>query len=143
MPIQLGAPKKKEFVLVESDLALGNTEAGAVPTKITIRQATQGDIELRNALFADFTREYDGRMVKVVQHISYDDIRRLEVFLTLCACNLLDSKGEPLFNFTGEKLVDQVTFKRAWASLEPVIAIEIGEKVLEMNPIWRPDMGEI
>lgn len=143
MPIQLGAPKKKEYILVESDKALGNTEADAVPTKISIRQATQGDVELRNALFADFTREYDGRMVKVVQHISYDDIRRLEVYLTLTACNLLDSKGEPVFTFINDKLVDQIAFKRAWAGLEPVIAIEIGEKVLEMNPIWRPETGEI
>ena len=143
MPIQLGSPKKKEFVLTESDKVLGNTEADSVPTKITIRQATQGDVELRNALFADFTREYDGRMVKVVQHISYDDIRRLEVFLTLCQCNLLDPKGESLFTFVNERLVDQVAFKRAWASLEPVLAIEIGEKVLDMNPVWRPEMGEV
>lgn len=142
MPIQLGTPKKKKYILVESDKALGNTEADSTPTEIVVRQATQGDVELRNALFADFTREYDGRMVKVVQHISYDDIRRLEVFLTLCSCNLLDAKGEPMFTFVNEKLIDNVAFKRAWASLEPVIAIEIGEKVLEMNPVWRPEMGE-
>jgi hypothetical protein len=142
MPIQLATPKKKEFVLEKSDEALGNTGDAVEPTKIVVRQATQGDVELRNALFADFTREYDGRIVKVVQRISYDDIRRLEVFLTLCSCNLLNAKGDSLFTFVNDRLVDQNAFNRAWASLDPVLAIEIGEKVLEMNPLWQPEVGE-
>jgi hypothetical protein len=139
MPIQLSAPKKKEFTLADSDIELKN-EGEA--TKIVVRQATQGDIEMRNTLFADFTREYDGRMVKVTQRISYDDIRRLEVFLTLCSCNIVNSKGDPLFVFKDERLTNQAEFNRAWANLPPVVAIEIGNKVLEMNPLWMPEVGE-
>jgi hypothetical protein len=142
MPIQLSAPKKKDFTLVESDKALENTGDAAVATVITVRQATQGDVEQRNTLFADFTREYDGRMVKVTQKISYDDIRRLEVFLTLCACNIINEKGDPLFKFVNERLTDKNAFDRAWAALPPVVAIEIGDKVLEMNPLWVPTSGE-
>ena len=143
MPFQLSAPKKKEFQLEKSDEALGNTGKESVPTTVLIRQATQGDVELRNALFADFTREYDGRMVKVTQRISYDDIRRLEVFLTLCACNIINAKGDPLFVFNNERVADRVAFDRAWATLPPVVAIELGEKVLEMNPLWSPEAGGI
>jgi hypothetical protein len=139
MPIQLSAPKKKEFTLEDSDKELKNE---GEPTKIVVRQATQGDIEMRNTLFADFTREYDGRMVKVTQKISYDDIRRLEVFLTLCSCNITNSKAEPLFTFRDERLVNQSEFNRAWATLPPVVAVEIGNKVLEMNPLWMPEVGE-
>ena len=143
MPIQLAAPKKKEFVLEKSDEALGNTGEGRIPTTITVRQAVQGDVELRNALFNDFTREFDGRVIKVSQKISFDDIRRLEIFLTLCACNITNSQGEPLFKFVNERLTDNSVFNKAWASLDPVIAIEIGEKVLEMNPLWMPETGEV
>jgi hypothetical protein len=142
MPIQLSAPKKKEFILTRSDEALGNVGEDKIPTTVTIRQAIQGDVELRNALFTDFTREYDGRIVKVTQRISYDDIRRLEIFLTLCGCNIDNDKGEPLFKFANERLTDRGAFEKAWATLPPVIAIEIGEKVLEMNPLWSQELGE-
>ena len=135
MPIKLASPLKKEFHLEKSDAEL-QTEDGA--TMVTIRQATQGGHELRNDLFAEFKREYGEGIIKVVQRISFDDIRRREVFLTLCACNIMDETGKKsLFIFENGGLPSETIFQKAWGKLPPIIAKEIHEKVLEMNPLWN------
>ena len=134
MPILLRAPIKKQFHLEKSDAELGVTDGA---TMVTIRQATQGDYELRNDLTSEFKREYDGVLIRVVQRISFDDIKRREVFLTLCACNIISEGKKPLFRFDNGKLRDEVEFRDAWYKLEPIIADEIHEKVLEMNPLWN------
>ena len=135
MPIQLKSPLKKEFHLEKSDKEL-ETDDGA--TMIAVRQATQGGHELRNELFSEFKREYDGAKISVVQRISFDDIRRREVFLTLCACNIMDESGKkPLFKFDNGNPTNEADFNKAWGKLQPVIANEIHEKVLEMNPLWN------
>jgi len=134
MPIKLASPIKKEFHLSKSDKELG-TDDGA--TMVIIRQATQGGHELRNDLFSEFKREYDGATIKVVQRISFDDIRRREVFLTMCSCNVVGENGKPLFKFVNETLTNESDFQASWSKLPPVIAQEIHEKVLEMNPLWN------
>ena len=141
MALKLTAPVKKEFILEKTDAAWPS-EGGA--TTITIRQATQGDNELRNELFARFQREYDNAGgVRVTQDISFDAIRRREVYLTLCGCNITNENGDSLFKFgPNGRLTDEVAFRRAWSNLEPITADEIHEKVLEMNPMWRSDGGE-
>ena len=133
MPIKLKSPLKKEFHLEKSDKEL-ETDDGA--TMVTIRQATQGGFEFRNTLMDELRREYNGTTITVVQRISFDDIRRREVFLTLCGSNILDKNGKPLFEFVSEQLISEDKFLKAWGSLPPVIAQEIHEKVLEMNPLW-------
>jgi hypothetical protein len=134
MPIRLSTPLRREFHLVKSDKTL-DVQDGA--TMITVRQATQGAHELRNDLWSEFKREYDGQTIKVVQRISFDDIRRREVFLTLAGSNILDENGkDPLFTFTNGQLTDERLFNAAWGKLPPVIAEEIHEYVLEMNPLW-------
>lgn len=134
MPIKLSAPLKKEFHLVESDKALDNTDGA---TMITIRQATQGDFELVNDLTSTFKREYDGEKVSAIQRISFDDIRRKQVYLTICACNLQDVDGNDLFKFNkDERPTTEEAFRRAWYKLPPVVADEIHEFVLQMNPLW-------
>jgi hypothetical protein len=135
MPIQLGSPIKKEFHLDKSDAELSIKDGASM---VTVCQATQGGHELRNDLFSEFKREYDGATIRVVQRISFDDIRRREVFLTLCACNIMDESGKkPLFTFLNGHLSDEVVFRSAWNKLPPIIANEIHEKVLEMNPLWN------
>ena len=149
MPIKILANNTKEFPLKKSDKEFKN-EGDA--TTVTIRQATQGDFEIRNDLFAEFKREYDGSAIRVIQRISFDDIRRKEVFLTLCACNILDypevAEGEKqiaddklpsLFKFKDGRLTNERDFLVAWAKLHPTIANEIHECVLEMNPLWKPE----
>ena len=138
MPIKLKSPLKKEFHLTKSDGELGVDGIEGDPTLITVRQATQGDHELRNDLDSEFRREYDGRTIKVVQRISFDDLRRREVFLTLCACNILDEDGsKPLFAFENGRLNNEEVFNRSWGKLPPTVADEIHEKVMEMNPLWN------
>jgi hypothetical protein len=141
MALRITAPTKKEFILERTDAAIP-TEGG--PTTITVRQATQGDNELRNELFAKFQREYNNEGgVKVTQDISFDAIRRREVYLTLCSTNIAAEDGSALFKFNSNgRLTDEVAFRRAWSLLESITADEIHEKVLEMNPNWRSDGGE-
>lgn len=137
MAPKLKMPLKKEFVLEKSSGELG-LEEGDTPALVTIRQGRQGDTELRNDLDAEFRREYDGRTVKVIQRISFDDLRRREVFLTLCACNILDEDGKsPLFKFENGRLKDEGEFTAAWSKLPPAVANEIHEKVMVMNPDWN------
>ena len=135
MPLQMKSPLVKESHLEKSDAELGVTDGA---TMVTIRQATQGGHELRNDLFAEFKREYDGNSIRVVQRISFDDIRRREVFLTLSACNIMDENGKnPLFTFENGLLKNEAVFSKAWGKLPPIVANEIHEKVLEMNPLWN------
>jgi hypothetical protein len=140
MPLKVMSNNKKEFVLKKSDNEFSNK---GEPTKVTIRQATQGDFEIRNDLFAEFKREYDGTAIRVIQRISFDDIRRKEVFLTLCECNILDDQDgdEPkeLFSFKDGRLTNEREFLSAWSKLHPSIANEIHEYVLEQNPLWKPE----
>lgn len=135
MPLTVSKPVKKEFHLAKTDERFGITDGA---TMITVRQAAQGDHELRNDLTAEFKREYDGTTIRVVQRISFDDIRRREVFLTLCACNIMAPGGKkPLFHFENGRLQDEVAFRSAWSQLDPYVADEIHEKVLEVNELWN------
>lgn len=134
MPIKLNPPIIKDYLLTESDKRFKNT---GDPTKILVRQAAQGECELRNAVFSEFRREYHADdSVTVTQRISYDDVVRTEVMLTLAGCNILDEDGEPLFVFKGHKVADENAFAKAWAKLDPFIANEMHEKVLELNLLW-------
>lgn len=136
MPIKIKSPLEKQYHLEKSDKELGN-EDGA--TMVTIRQATQGDFELVNDLNSEFQREYDGTRIIAKQRISFDDIRRLQVFLTMIDCNILDeNEKDPLFRFDSKtkKVQSRAEFERSWYKLPPVIADEIYEYVLEMNPLW-------
>lgn len=134
MPIKLKSPLKKDFHLIKSDEAMGNTDGA---TMITVRQATQGDFERVDDLTSEYKREFDGKTVKAIQRISFDDIRRKQVYLTLCACNILgEDEQTPLWTFKNEKPSSEASFESGWYKLPPVVAQEIYEKVLEMNPLW-------
>lgn len=139
MPLKLVSPLIKDYPLEKTD------KKYAVPKKeatiVAIRQARQGDFERRNDLYSEYKRTYeDGKMI-VSQRISFDDVRRMEVFLTLAACNIIDDETDPdnptpLFEFTNGRLTDENKFRKAWDRLFPDVAEEISEKVLEMNPLW-------
>lgn len=141
MPFVNKRPIEKEFVLERTDAKFGVSPDN--PTKITVRQATTGENEKRDAFLSSFERSYekaDGDKVgymRVRQSINYAQLRRLEVKLTLSSCNILNEDGSPLFQFVNGRVVD-ATFDAAWDSLPPEAAEEIYEKVLEMNPTWSP-----
>jgi len=137
MPIRLISPIKKEFHLEKSDKEFDTTDGS---TMVTIRQATQGDFELVRDLTSELQREYSEGKIRYNQRISFDDIRRKQVFTTLCGSNITDETGKKsLFKFEDGSLKDEKLFTLAWSKLPPIVAQEIHEKVLEMNPLWNED----
>ena len=113
---------------------------------VTIRQATQGVVEgLEN--FRTSNNEYqwnDREQGKTVMKTNRGsaEIRRLQVRETLVGSNLQDTEGQPVFKtFHFENESDILSFNRAWEALDPELAKEIFEKILEVNPQWAP-LGE-
>jgi len=136
MPLQIKSPLEKEFVLEKTDEKF---EVTGEPTIVKIRQATQGGFMSRNQLFDELRREFAGPIMTVVQRISFDAVRRREVWLTLVSSNILKENGKALFN--EETAKDEIEFGRSWATLDPFVADEIHEKVLEVNYLWS-ESGE-
>jgi hypothetical protein len=143
MPIRLEIPLVKESTLDKVDKYYGLKD-GDSPTRVSIRQATQGQHEKRAALFSNIIREWSQQAdgVRLIQRFSFEELKRIEVQLTLASCNIEDAEGEPLFKFDKKGfIVDEGAFKRAWDSLPPLVADAIHEKVLEVNEDWEPDAG--
>lgn len=139
MPYQYSAPLVKEFHLEKTD---EKYKVEGDPTVVKIRQVKMGAKKLRDDLYAKFERRFDGNTVTVSQVVSLDDVQRKEVFLTLSACNITTPEGKPLFTFSDERLLDEDAFIKAWSKLDSDVAEEIHDKVLEMNPMWDPNLGE-
>ena len=142
MPIRLALPLVKEYTLDESDAAYGIVDQ---PTRISVRQATQAAQEKRGALFADIIREWSNNAegFRMVQRFSFEELKRIEVQLTLAGSNLEDSDGNALFKFNDKGFItDVVAFARAWGSLPPMVASEIHNKVIDLNVDWKPNTGE-
>lgn len=133
MPARLSPPTKETFTLEKTDEFLKNDED---PTTVTIQQASQGEHDQRSILWAKFDKKFslDEGMdqVTISQEVSPADVRREEVFLTMVDCNLLGTDGKPLFAFP----LERNKFKRSWILLPPIVAEEIHEKVLSVNPTW-------
>lgn len=133
MPLNIQPPVEKEYILEKSDKALGND---GEPTVIKVIQAREGANIERMELWKKFERRFqDQGDITVTQEISPAIVRRKEVFLTLVACNLTTGEApntKSLFSFP----LKENEFNKAWATLPPVLADEIHEKVLEMNLDW-------
>lgn len=133
MPARLSPPTEETFDLPKTDEHLKND---GDPTTVTIRQASQGQHDQRSTLWAKFDKKFslDEGMdqVTISQEVSPADVRREEVYLTMVDCNLLGPDGKPLFEFP----LTRDKFKRAWVQLPPIVAEEIHEKVLSVNPTW-------
>jgi len=145
MPITLSVPVEKDYTLDKSD-KIYDTPKGE-PTRITVRQATQGDHERRSALFSSIVREMarnatDGDTVRWIQRFSFEELKRIEVMLTLKACNITGANGKPLFEFNEDGKMSESKFKQAWDILPPAVAQEIHDCVLELNVDWQPVLGE-
>jgi hypothetical protein len=132
MPVNITPPIDKEFILEKSDKEFGNS---GDPTIIKVIQAREGGRIARQQLWEKFERTYEAAGdITVAQEVNPAIVRRLEVFLTLAACNITTGeKQEPLFKFP----LKEAEFNQAWATLPPIVADEIHEKVMEMNPPWN------
>jgi len=150
MPLKLIAPIEKDFVLERTDLAYDN-EGG--PTKITIRQATQAQKERRSLIHSEVTQIVNQRSalsqeLRLQQSWSIEELKRIEVQLSLIGSNILDIDGNQLFRFkstNGHVDLDMTDnqFKIAWGSLPDDVADEIHEKVLEVNLSWAGPLGSM
>lgn len=138
MALKLTTPIEKDFILEKTDKEF-DVKTGH--TTICVRQASQGQYEIRNGLLSEFTRVFDGSQLTVSQHFSPEELYRREVELTLTASNIEDDNGKALFTFKDGK-VDPISFRKGWALLPPLVAEEIHEKVMEMNPLWAGPAGE-
>jgi hypothetical protein len=148
MPLKLAAPIYATHTLDESDKKYGLE--GDKPTIVTVKQARQGEAELRANYFAKLERKWNDDTpgeVTLIQNIGYEELKRLEVWLTLVECNLEDENGKALFpsKQVGGHPVLAMTkqqFFDTWSRLPPDIADEIHSKVLEVNPLWGGALGE-
>ena len=144
MPIQLSAPLEKEFKLVQTDKDFG--KKGDPPTTVLIRQAKQGEHERRASLFAQIVREQNlsapEDMVRFIQRWSMEELKRLEVFLTLKASNIQKADGTLLWDFDKNGKITESKFNEGWAMLPVPIAREIHDCVLTVNPDWDRLVGE-
>lgn len=144
MPIRLEVPFDKDFTLVKTDKLFG--EKGSPPTTISIRQAKQGEHERRAALFAQIVREQSvdapEQFIRFVQRFSFEELKRLECFLTVKACNIEDADGKPLWRFDKNGNITESEFNKGWRQLPVSVAEEIHDCVLDVNIDWRPVVGE-
>lgn len=145
MPIRLDVPLEKEYELEKSDKLFG--VKADERTRIIIRQATQGEHERRASLFSQIIREMardssQEDVIRLIQRFSFEELKRIEVQLTLKSCNILGADGKPLFKFNAEGRISEHTFKEAWDCLPPSVASEIHDCVLDLNVDWRPFVGE-
>lgn len=150
MPIKLAAPLYETYTLDESDKRYGDPED---PTTITVKQASQGDHELRQSMFSTLEQKWkqlEPDEVTLVQRISMEELKKLEVYLTLCDSNMEDGDGNPLFPSKNDKdgnprlAMSKSKFMETWSLLNPFVANEIHKKVLKLNPLWtgQPAEGE-
>jgi hypothetical protein len=144
MPIQLAVPLEKEFELVKTDKLFG--EKDAPPTTVLIRQAAQGEHERRAALFAQIVREQSvdapEQFIRFIQRFSFEELKRLECFLAVKACNIEDHNGKPLWRFDKNGSITESDFNAGWRKLPLPVAEEIYDCVLDVNVDWRPVVGE-
>lgn len=142
MALRLSPPIEKTFILENTDKLYG-TEG----TQITVRQASQGQHERRQDLFAEMTSRIagEGGQIEIVQRFSLPELHRIEAMLTLTACNIEDEDGKPLFKFRESKNgqsylgMTDLEFREAWNKLPVDVAEEIHSKVTEVNISWGPE----
>ena len=149
MSLKISSPIIEDFYLVESEKLFG--DGSESPAKISIRQATQGANERRSRVFAEISRvieneqEFGSTSVQIRQRWSMEELKRVEVFLTLAGCDIEGADGGPLFRFNAKNslAMSENEFNRAWSLLPPVVANEIHEKVLSVNYVWAGTEGEV
>lgn len=139
MAFKLKPPIVETFHLERTDMEFQEVtnEDVVQHTTITVRQASQAQHERRSDLFSKMTSRMggDADVVEVISRFSYPELMRIEVFLTLQDCNIEDEDGSPLFKFE-RGIITEKDFNRAWGKLPPLVANEIHEKVLKLNPTW-------
>jgi hypothetical protein len=141
--LQLTHPVKQEFVLFDLD-----------PTgeaKVTFRQATMGDNQIRDTLlFSGQQRVLGEDSVSITNTAPFSVRMEIEVRLTICACEgILKPDGSTLFRFRKDRLaMTPDEFHEAWSMINRSdLAEALWGHCLDVNPDWdwrasRPSEGE-
>src|SRR3972149_4183320 len=135
MPIQLAAPVMKDFTLDRSDLAYGN-EGEA--TKVTVFQATQAENERRALVHSEVTQIINAQSsmdaeLRLYQKWSMEELKRIEVYLTMVGCNILDRNGNDLFRFkNGDDHAHLDMTEAEFRKLRKIIPLDIASALLDM-----------
>ncbi len=110
---------------------------------VQIRQATQGVVEMLEN-FRTSNNEYqwdDKEQGKTTMKTNRGsaEIKRLQVRETLTGSNLAYEDGSVVFKvFQPKTDKDIAVFNQCWEAIDPELAEEIYEKILEVNPQWAP-----
>jgi hypothetical protein len=134
MGLKLAAPVEKKFMLEDADKNYGGEGTYVIIRQATVRE-NRSRAEQNKEIIRETTAEGNER---TILNYSYFNVQRLEVFLTLCECNLLDTDGQSLFKFKDNRIRDWSEFIAAWDKLPTDIASEIHDKVLQVNVDWSP-----
>lgn len=148
MPIQLQPPVYETYVLSEIDEKYGVTGES---TTVTIRQATQAQAEQRQKFLWKQERKIasdEPGEIRIIQDITEAELMKLEVWLSLVECNIVDEAGKDLFpskrNAQGNPhlTLTENQFSNAWGQLPEDVAKAIHDRVLELNIMWAGPEGE-
>lgn len=137
MSFRLKNAIETEYDLIRSDDFFDN-EGDA--TKIKIRLAdTHAETE-REQLFSKITREIskNSNTINLVTVVNNAHLQMVEARLTLSACNILNSEGEPAIKFKDGVVENEEEFAEVWGALPLIVTREISEYVREVNTHWRP-----
>ncbi len=112
-------------------------------TNVTIRQANQGIVDrLENFRTAANEYQWDDKAqgkTTMKTNRGSAEVRRLQVRETMVASNLPGPDDQPMFKtFIYKNDSDILAWEKAWDALPPELAAEIFEKVLDVNPQWKP-----
>ena len=140
MSFKLKPPVEEVFFLDKTDEEYPAESINDEPperTTVTVRQATQAQHERRSDLFSKLTTRVsnDPNIVEIVTRFSYPELQRIECFLAVVDCNIEDEDSSPLFRFKNGK-ISEFDFNKGWGKLPPLVAEEIHQKVLTLNPTW-------
>lgn len=146
MPLKLSSPIIQEFILERTDKQF---QPDGEATKVSIKQATQIDNEMRSTLLSKNERTFDANPgeFRIRSNWSMEELKRLETRCTLCGCNIEDKEGKPLFRFSDKNGVPSLDmgigeFEKAWGILPSSVASEIYECVLRVNYDWATPLME-
>jgi len=127
MRIKQTNEKYTEYELSKTDEKYGITDD---PTTVVVRLASPSDNLSRYRILQS-------------HFFDYESLQRIEIFLTLAGCNILNEEGEPFFKFDKAGYLTAEEFSKTWNERIPFIFDEIHECVHASNPNWAKEWEAI
>jgi hypothetical protein len=150
MAFKVKAPAGESYFLDQTDKYYSIDPADR--TFVVIREATQSEDSVHSTLFAEITRVIDStsknpKQVQIKQSLSSDELKEMDIYLTLADTNITDENGQALIRFKKVGSISKVDmsegeFKNALGKLPGRVVSEIHEKVALKNPDWFGEPGE-